>query len=209
MTRTAALFVEVHFDLICPWCLIGKRHLDTALGMLRDRHPDLDIEVAWHSYPLLPGIPKQGVPYREFYVQRLGSAAAVAARQAQVREAARAAGVEIAFERMEVFPNSLAAHRLVAQAQAERGSQCAQAMIDALYMSYFVQGRNIGDATVLAELASEFGVTPPVEAATPAADSFRGHGVPCFQFNGEVTIEGAQPPAILLNAMLGALALAA
>ena len=96
MGMSRALSVEVSFDLVCPWCLIGKRHLDTALAMLRAQRPDVAVEIAWRSCPLLPRIPPQGVPFTDFYRQRLGSAGAVARRQAQVREAARAAGTEVA-----------------------------------------------------------------------------------------------------------------
>ena len=206
MTEGRSLFVEAYFDLICPWCLIGKRHLAAALGMLRTQHPEVGVEVAWRSYPLLPDIPRQGLPFREFYLRRLGSAAAVAMRQQQVREAARVAGVEIAFERIEVFPNTLDAHRLVAQAQAQRGSSCAQAVIDALFIRYFVQGQDIGDAAVLAELADEFGVSLDGPAA-PAPVSSGMHGVPYFRFNGDVVVEGAQRPDLLMDAMLHALVL--
>jgi len=28
------LSIEVYFDFICPWCLIGKRQLDQALAQV-------------------------------------------------------------------------------------------------------------------------------------------------------------------------------
>jgi len=198
------LSIEVGFDLICPWCLIGKRHLDTALATLRIRQPDASVAVAWRSYPLMPGIPPQGLAFVDFYRRRLGSSEAVALRQAQVRAAARAAGVDIAFDRIEVFPNALPAHRLVAQAQHQGGSSLASLVIDALFECYFVQGRNIGDAQVLAELQATCGVRPG-EAAEPVEHEVGGaHGVPYFRFNDIVVVEGAQRPDVLLEAMLQA-----
>ncbi len=202
----STLAIEVSFDLICPWCLIGKRHLDTAIGMLRGQHPEVTAEVTWRSHPLMPGIPKPGLPYAEFYLQRLGTAEAVTSRQAQVREAARAAGVEIAFDRIKVFPNSLDAHRLVAQAQSQGGSTLAGTVIDALFERFFVRGENIGDASVLAELRAECGILPCDVAESvvwPAAR--RMHGVPYFLINDTVAVEGAQRPALLMEAMLQAL----
>ena len=203
----AALSVEVSFDLICPWCLIGKRHLDTAIGLLRARHPEVPVEVTWRSHPLMPHIPKQGLPFAEFYLQRLGSADAVARRQAQVRESARAAGVEIAFDRIAVFPNSLDAHQLVARAQEQGGPDLGSAVINALFERYFVRGENIGDAGVLAELAAEQGISARDLAGFPVPAAARGvHGVPNFHFNDTVVVEGAQRPGLLLEAMLRALA---
>jgi predicted DsbA family dithiol-disulfide isomerase len=205
MSRVPPLSVEVSFDLVCPWCLIGKRHLDTALGMLHAQHADMAVEITWRSQPLMPDIPQQGLPFASFYLQRLGSADAVALRQAQVREAARAAGVQIAFERIEVFPNTLDAHRLVAQARRQGGSSRAGAVIEALFERYFVRGRNIGDAAVLAEVRAEHGISPS-DAADADAPAARGmHGVPYFQFNEAIVVEGAQRPAVLLDAMLRAL----
>src|SRR6187431_2491724 len=138
MSSGPTLSIEVRFDLICPWCLIGKRHLDTALATLRAQQTDVMVDIAWRSYPLMPSIPKEGVPFAAFYRRRLGSPEAVALRQAQVREAARAAGIDIAFDRIEVFPNSMEAHRLVAQAQHQGGSTRASAVIDALFECYLV-----------------------------------------------------------------------
>lgn len=202
MSSAAVLSIEVSFDLICPWCLIGKRHLDTAIGMLRAQRPDVAVELTWRSFPLLPQIPKQGLPFVEFYEQRLGSADAVARRQAQVREAARAAGVEIAFERIQVFPNSLDAHRLVAQAQSQGGSARAGAVIDALFDRYFVRGENIGAASVLADVAAEHGISPG-DAAEPGPPLAHGmHGVPYFLLNGAIAVEGAQRAPLLVDAML-------
>jgi predicted DsbA family dithiol-disulfide isomerase len=204
MSSGPTLSIEVRFDLICPWCLIGKRHLDTALDMLRGQQADVTVEVAWRSYPLMPGIPNEGLPFAAFYLQRLGSPEAVALRQAQVREAARAAGVDIAFDRIAVFPNSLEAHRVVAQAQHQGGSTLAGTVIDALFECYFTQGRNIGDAEVLADVQAACGIYPG-EAAEPDAQEKRGsHGVPYFRLNDTFVIEGAQRPTVLLDAMLRA-----
>jgi hypothetical protein len=62
---------------------------------------------------------------------------------------------------------------------------------------------------VLARLAEEFGVTPATEADMLPTWSSRRHGVPYFQFNADVVVEGAQPPALLLKAMQSALTMAA
>lgn len=198
------LSIQVSFDLICPWCLIGKRNLQAALDMLREHRPGLAVQIEWRSFPLLPAIPPEGVPFGEFYRNRLGSPAAVAMRQAQVREAARAAGVAIALERIEVLPNTLDAHRLVARAQRQGGPASADAVIDALFEAYFLHGRNIGDAVVLADIASACGVAPVGDSSAPVPRG--GHGVPYYLFNGSVEVEGAQRPETLMVAMSRALA---
>ncbi|SAL86649.1 DSBA oxidoreductase [Caballeronia arvi] len=83
--KSASLTVDVHFDFVCPWCLIGKRNLDAAIRRLGSLRPDVSVEVRCHPHQLLPDIPAGGVPYQAFYVNRLGSAKAVDARRAQFR----------------------------------------------------------------------------------------------------------------------------
>lgn len=44
--------VDVHLDLICPWCWIGKTHLDVARRLLALHQPDVQLEIRWHSVQL-------------------------------------------------------------------------------------------------------------------------------------------------------------
>lgn len=213
------LSITVHFDLVCPWCLIGKRHLRTALEQFRRRHPEVAVAVAWRSHQLLPGIPPAGVPYQAFYEQRLGSPAAVAARRDQVRAAARAAGLTLAFERIEFMPNTLAAHQVIACAQQHGDAEQLAWLIDRLFTAYFSEGRDIGDVAVLLAVAAEAGFPiAPIEAdlAAPerrqrlvdqlaAAGAGQVSGVPFFVFNDRLAISGAHPPSSLLAAMEQAL----
>ncbi|WP_460916467.1 DsbA family protein [Plantactinospora veratri] len=47
--------LEVWSDIVCPWCYLGKRRLETALG--RFEHAD-EVEVVWRSFQLDPSYPK-------------------------------------------------------------------------------------------------------------------------------------------------------
>src|SRR3954454_18924484 len=141
--------IDVHFDFVCPWCLIGKRNLDAAVNRFSSLRPDVGVKVRWHSHQLLPDVPVGGVPYQAFYVARLGSAEAVAARRAQVQEAARAAGLQLAFERINVMPNTRAEHRLAYWAVGTSPGFQPAPLIDRLFTGYFMDGEDIGDPDVL------------------------------------------------------------
>ena len=205
MTRAPVVKIEVWFDLVCPWCLIGKRHLDSALQSFRRCHPDVMVELAWHSHPLMPDIPADGVPFGDFYSKRLGGSDAVARRQAQVHEAAAAAGATIAFDRIARFPSTLAAHRLVARAQWDGGTTKAQELIEALFDAYFVRGEDIGAPSVLAAIAARHGIEMDGPALPLSPSPPVGHGVPLMRFNSTLSVEGAQPPRVLLDALERAL----
>ena len=53
----SALTIEVWFDFICPWCLIGKRQLQLALRELHQTRPEVVVQVQWHGMSLLPDLP--------------------------------------------------------------------------------------------------------------------------------------------------------
>jgi predicted DsbA family dithiol-disulfide isomerase len=221
MPANTPLTVEVSFDLICPWCLIGKRNLETAIAQLRSEQPGLEVLVEWRSCPLIPGTPLEGLPYRAFYLARLGSPEAVAARQAQVRSAARQAGLALALTDIETFPNTLLAHGLVGYARQEYGACAASALVEQLFTRYFLQAADIGDPRVLRAACQDCGITlpgppgaplrhdlpwlPPVPAAQDPLHR-GGTGVPLFVFDGALAVSGAQPPSVLLQAMRQALA---
>ncbi|HEY1092936.1 MAG TPA: DsbA family oxidoreductase [Burkholderiaceae bacterium] len=197
------LTIDVWFDLICPWCLIGKRQLEQARAEFAALHPEVAVELRWHSLQLLPHLPEEGVDFRAFYRQRLGGDAAVAARQAQVREAGRPLGLDFAFERIERMPNTLSAHGLVADARAQAGAPGAEAILEALFTAYFQQGADLGDPQTLACIAEERGLQ--TSAQRPRLPPEQGiSGVPCFVFNGRHALSGAQPARQLLDAMRAA-----
>src|SRR5258708_3051565 len=120
--------------------------------------PDVLLTLLWRSHQLLPYRPLDGMPSQAFYFDRLGSSEAVVARRAQVWRAGSDAGIQFAFERIEVLPNTAAAHHLIAYA-ADRGTEAQRAyLIERLFSAYFLEGENIGDAQVLERLGVEGGL---------------------------------------------------
>jgi predicted DsbA family dithiol-disulfide isomerase len=204
-TTSTPVQIDVYFDLICPWCWIGKTHLDTARRQLAERQPGVQVQLRWHSVQLIPQTPPQGWPYQAFYEHRLGGPEAVRVRRAQVQGAASRAGLTIHHERIAVFPNTWRAHRLLALA-AQQHTEQYEDLLNALFEAYFVQGLDIGNDQVLAALAQSHGMegteaetfdAPPVWAMPDGAS-----GVPLFVFNQHHAVSGAQPPEVLLAALL-------
>jgi predicted DsbA family dithiol-disulfide isomerase len=67
-----------------------------------------------------------------------------------VQQAARAAGIEFAFDRIEVLPNTAAAHNLVGFVAASGTDAQRAVLVDTLFTAYFMEGENIGDYGTLA-----------------------------------------------------------
>lgn len=201
-----ALRVDVYVDVICPWCLIGKRQLTLALDMLAQQPAAPDVHLQWHSVQLLPDIPESGLDYAQFYVQRLGSAQAVRARQAQVREAASQAGVAIQFERIQRFPNTRAAHQLLALGMQKLNPVEFLQLLDDVMQAYFQRGEDIGDHSVLLALGQMHGLDPShvsawLQSGKGVPEKCSVPGVPYFVFNERIALSGAQSPHVLLGAM--------
>ncbi|AIY41721.1 2-hydroxychromene-2-carboxylate isomerase/DsbA-like thioredoxin domain [Collimonas arenae] len=204
---TSILDIDVTFDLVCPWCLIGKRNLDRALESVRKSYPGIMVRIHWHGVQLLPDVPSDGVPFASFYEKRLGSKAAVRMRQAQVSDAAERAGLTIRLDRISLFPNTGKAHRLLKFAANSCDTTQYEALLERLFAAYFVHGENIGDEETLIKIAQSFGLSPDKlnswqheDAASDIGQSTHS-GVPFFVFNQRYTLAGAQPPETLFSLM--------
>jgi predicted DsbA family dithiol-disulfide isomerase len=198
------MHIEVVSDAICPWCFIGKRHMDTALAMLAKE--GLTFTVEWRPYQLNPDMPQDGVPRASYRAAKFGSAARAQELDASVANAGRVVGLEFHFDRMERTPNTIEAHRAIRLA-GEVGLQ--DAMVERLFEAYFQNGRDIGSPSVLAEIAQEIGMDPAllagdrgkadVLADDSAARNAGLNGVPSFLMEGYLLFSGAMPAEAMAN----------
>ena len=199
MTQTVKL--DILSDPICPWCYIGKSHLDKALANV----PDHPFVIEWHPFQLNPDMPDEGMDRRDYLERKFGGKDGAVRAYAPVVEHAENAGLKIDFEGMKRTPNTLDAHRLIHWAGIE-GKQ--NAIVDALFDAYFVQARDIGDAEVLADIADSAGMDAAVVMKLLQSDADRedirtrdSHSrkmgvssVPTYIVANQHAVPGAQPP---------------
>ena len=192
--------LDIFSDPVCPWCYIGKVLLDRAL----EAHPAHDFVMEWQPFQLNPDLPREGVDRASYLEAKFGGKARAAQVYARIEEAAQAAGLVIDFAAMKRMPNTLDAHRLIHWAGLE-GRQAA--MVAALFAAFFRDGRDIGDAATLADLAGGVGMDPAVVARLLASDADRaeiaardGHArergvnaVPTYLIANQYVLSGAQP----------------
>ncbi|MBY6138234.1 DsbA family oxidoreductase [Leisingera daeponensis] len=203
MTQMATVKLDILSDPICPWCYIGKTHLDKALAEV----PDHPFVTEWHPFQLNPDMPREGMDRREYLERKFGGKEGAVKAYAPVVEHAEKAGLTINFEAMQRTPNTLDAHRLIHWAGIE-GKQTQ--VVDALFQAYFVDAKDIGDHAVLAEIAQEAGMEADVAARLLEGDSdvqeirdrdahSRKMGVssvPTFIVANQHAVPGAQPPEL-------------
>ena len=201
MTQTIKL--DIMSDPICPWCYIGKAHLDRAL----ESEPDHPFAIEWHPFQLNPDMPAEGMDRRAYLEGKFGGKEGAVQPYAPVVEHAEKAGLKINFEAMQRTPNTLNAHRLIHWAGIE-GRQTAA--VSALFKAYFVDARDIGDAEVLADIADGIEMDASVVTRLLATDEdMEGirkrdahsremgiNSVPTFIVGGRHAVPGAQPPEL-------------
>ncbi|WP_299559248.1 DsbA family oxidoreductase [uncultured Sulfitobacter sp.] len=201
MTETVKL--DIMSDPICPWCYIGKAHLDRALA----QHPDHPFLIEWHPFQLNPDMPKAGMDRRAYLEAKFGGKEGAVKAYAPVVEHAEKAGLNINFEAMKRTPNTMDAHRLIHWAGIE-GRQTAA--VSALFKAHFVDARDIGSAEVLADIADGIEMNASVVGRLLETDAdlddiserdahSRSMGissVPTFIVGGRHAVPGAQPPEL-------------
>jgi len=205
--------IDIIFDTVCPWCYIGKRRLEMALSM----RPQIRVKPNWRPFLLNPEMPPEGIDRTAYLVKKFGSESRTNRIYGTIGEAGQSVEIDFAFERIGKTPNSVDSHRLVRFAH-ERG--LADEVVEALFVEFFINGRDIGDLRVLTEIGAANGLdAQEVEAylntdADVGAihdENVRAHrlginGVPSFAFNEKFVISGAQEPQVLARMLDAALA---
>ncbi len=197
------VIVDVVSDVICPWCFLGKRHLDQAIASL----DGASVAVRWRPFLLDAAIPKEGLDRKAYLTAKFG-AERLEGLHAPLIAAGRAAGVPYNLERIARTPNTLNAHRLIAWSHAA-GKQ--HEMAERLFMDYWSHGKDVGetgvlidaaiavglDATLVARLLGSEADLDRVIAEIDQAAEFGIASVPTFIFGNRYAVVGAQPPEVL------------
>lgn len=196
------LTVTITSDFICPWCLVGEQRLVKALATLPE---GITVEMCWRPFELNPDMPVQGVDRKTYRSMKFGSWARSQAMDAHTVQVGKDDGIAFDYTAIEKTPNTFLAHRLMLLAGREG---VATAMAGAVFSAYFEQGRDIGDAAVLADIAVEIGLPREAVVAFLASDAgaqevraaeriVQAEGVrsvPLFEIGSEV-VSGAQSVA--------------
>lgn len=195
--------LDIFSDPICPWCYIGKAQLDQALA----EHPDHPFRIRWLPFMLNPEMPREGMDRKTHLEEKFGGRDGAVRAYTPVAEAADHAGLTLKLDSIARTPSTIDAHRLIHWAEIE-GVQ--PAIVAALFCAYFEEGRDIGNADTLADIADACGLDASLVLRLLATDedrreiverdaTARGMGieaVPTFIVAGRHAVPGAQPPAL-------------
>jgi len=197
-------------DVSCPWCVIGLKALEDALGRVAG---EVQAELHFQPFELNPNMPAEGQDIAEHLAEKYGSTPEQSQRN---REIIRARGQDVGFtfsmdKRSRIY-NTFDAHRLLHWAEEEG---CQLALKEALFKTYFTDGENPGSHDVLARVAGEVGLdadrAKEILASNDYADAVREreqfylqqgiHSVPAVIINDKHLISGGQPAEVFEQAL--------
>ena len=200
---TDQIKLEVFSDYVWPWCYLST-------GRIEKIKEEYSVKVDLIHFPLHPETPDDGMALEELFA---GRNVDIDAMYTRMKGLMVAEGLEYG-KRTHTY-NSRLAQELGkwADEQSRRGNNY-NAIHDALYRGYFVDGRNIGDEDTLVDIATNIGL-PKDEVKAVLAD--RSHknavdadwsksreygvtGVPTFVAGG-YSLVGAQPYEMLQQMM--------
>ena len=201
------LKIDIVSDVVCPWCVIGFKNLQTAIKQMSN---EIDFEINWKPYELHPEIPKNGYDKKLYMQQKFGDASGRASPYNQIKEIGKSLGFEFNFSKTERIPNTFSAHRLLWKSK-EFNLQTE--LSEALFEAYFTDGKDIGSDEVLAGIAREVGMDKlevlkflsSKEGGQETADEEMEFieksigAVPTYFINGKYIIQGGQEPETFVS----------
>ncbi|GAA1766045.1 DsbA family oxidoreductase [Nocardioides hankookensis] len=200
--------IEIWSDVVCPWCFVGKRRLETALSTFE--HAD-EVEVVYRSFELDPTAPHHGHELSTGVIARKYGRSEDEMRDMQQQLIDLAAVEGLKFRLFEtVHTNTIDAHRLLHLALEADGPALQVELKEALLSAYFEGAADIGDHDVLAATAQRVGLDAARVAEVLAGDEYAdavaadiaqaraygATGVPFFVVDRKYGVSGARPAEV-------------
>lgn len=200
--------IDVYADIACPWCYVGRARLKQVL----QQRPETEVTLRWRPFQLQPDMPAEGRDFRSVLSTKFGSWERAQGMFERIRALGAENGLSFNFDAIDVAPNTANAHRLVLWAETH---DAGDDLATALFRAYFSDGQNVSDTNVLAECAADAGLNAEDARALLKSNEYaeavrksqvqaqrRGiSGVPCYIFNDEHVVSGAQPVEVFASAL--------
>ena len=196
--------INVFADTICGWCFIGHRNLNTALK----KFPNVKFDIQHIPFQLNPDMPNDGIPREKYLEIKFGGKEFAAPMYENMRLKAEEYEINLNLDKIKKTPNTILSHLLIILSEE---FNLQNKIKEKIYQSYFVDGLDIGDISVLIDIAKQNNILEDefknfinekniksVNSKISIAKKKNISGVPFFEI-GKDFISGAQSPVQLEN----------
>jgi predicted DsbA family dithiol-disulfide isomerase len=200
--------IKVASDVVCPWCLVGKKELEIAIDQLKDEY---HFDVQFLPFELDPNITEEGVDFKLYITQKFGDWNRFLQNSNMLVERGKNIGLNFDFQNIHRSPNTFDLHRII-QFAHQFGLQSA--VKEAYMKAYFENGMDLTIRANVLEVAVNTGLDEElvlqllnsnegVNELHMIQDSMRAmgiSGVPFFIINDQYGLSGAVPAQQLVQA---------
>ncbi|KAI5458485.1 thioredoxin-like protein [Mariannaea sp. PMI_226] len=203
-------------DTVCPWCYVGRKHLQAAEKLWKERYPDSNdtFTVSYLPFQLNPQFPKgpaSSTSKQEYYLNKFGKDRSQMIFSS-LSSAGKAVGIDFKFGGQ--TGNSRDSHRLV-RLSKKYGNEVESKLLDKLYNAFFENEQDITSYDTLRKIAVEAGI-PEADFQSAIIDSDEGGrevddaanqarlngvtGVPDYVLQDRYRLQGASNPESFVRA---------
>ena len=189
--------INVFADTICGWCFIGHTNLNNALK----KFPNTKFSIHHVPFQLNPDMPAEGISRDKYLEIKFGGKDFAAPMYENMKLKAKESGMNFKLDKIEKTPNTVLSHLLI---NLSEQFNLQNEIKEKIYQSYFIDGLDIGDISILINIAKQNNISENVfkdfineknienvNSKILVAKEKEINGVPFFEI-GKDFISGAQ-----------------
>ncbi|MDA9647195.1 DsbA family oxidoreductase [Candidatus Pelagibacter sp.] len=196
--------INVFADTICGWCFIGHANLNKALK----KFPNTKFDICHVPFQLNPDMPNEGISREKYLEIKFGGKDYADPMYENMKLKAKESGINLELDKIKKTPNTVLSHLLIALSEQ---LNLQNEIKDKIYQSYFIDGLDIGELSILINIAKQNNIQEKVfkdfinekniknvNSKISTARERNINGVPVFEI-GKDFISGAQSSIQLEN----------
>jgi predicted DsbA family dithiol-disulfide isomerase len=158
----------------------------------------------WRPFQLNPEMPLNGIDRQQYLTSKFGSEDNARSVYQRIEDEGKKNKIYFQFNKIAKTPNSFLSHKLLAYAHNKKKQT---EVLELLFYKYFIEGEDIGSLDVLIKVSKDADIydqhiekyiiskedNNSLLNEEKQAKNMGINGVPCFIFNKEIVVNGAQP----------------
>lgn len=158
----------------------------------------------WRPFQLNPEMPKDGMDRQQYLTFKFGNEDNARSVYQRIEDEGKKNKIYFQFNKITKTPNSFFSHKLLAYAHNKKKQT---EVLELLFYKYFIEGEDIGSLNVLIQVSKDADIydehiekyiiskkdNDSLLNEEKQAKNIGINSVPCFIFNKEIVVSGAQP----------------